>query len=241
MNIGFIGFGSLGQLLGRSFAKDNSVSFYDPKVNYVKGLTKCKDLDELVYKNQFLILAIPSSSFKAVVSKISQLDLNNKLIVDVLSTKTLAINIYQEALSPTINILSLHPLFGPPSMKKLVPGLRVVSVLKQGQLAIRFEDYLKSEYKLNIVNVSAEYHDKHMAIHHAIPFLLAHALAKTDFNKDPGELTIPSEEKLRQIVDIASKESTDLYYTIMKSNPYALQAIDKLIETINNEKKLLGL
>lgn len=235
--IGFIGFGSLGQLLGKGFNADFAVSYYDPAVS-LDGYKKHHRVDDLVESSEVVMIATPASSFDEVLSKLGTLDLTGKLIVDVLSAKTYAAQKYAEVL-PDIQVLSLHPLFGPPSYTQFEQGLRVVSCFKNGHLAEDFEAVLVKKYGFKIIHKTPEEHDKHMAIHHAIPFFLAHALSKTDFKKDPGELTIPSEEKLRKIVDIAGKESIDLYLTIMKSNPHAKQAVENFLQTAISEHKNL--
>ena len=238
--IGFIGFGSLGSMLGRGFSNKFSIVYYDPNLKNIYSTYKSVDnLKLLVKKADIIFVATPASEFAKVISELVLYDIKDKLIVDVLSTKVLAGRLYKNNSAHFNNILSLHPLFGPPSNKYFIKDMRIVVCQKYGMLAKEFCNVLKNDYGFKLIFKTAEEHDKHMALHHAVPFVLAHVLAKMQFNKNAGDLTIPTEEKLRRIVEIANNESDDLYRSVVLANPYAQKAILELLQTLQQEQVVL--
>ncbi len=235
--IGFVGFGSLGSMLGRGFSNKFSIVYYDPNLKNIHSDYKSVDsLKLLVKKADIIFVATPASEFAKVISELVLYDIKDKLIVDVLSTKVLAGRLYKNNSAHFNNILSLHPLFGPPSNKYFIKDMRIVVCQNDGPKAKEFCNVLKNDYGFKLIFKTAEEHDKHMALHHAVPFVLAHVLAKMEFNKNAGDLTIPTEEKLRRIVEIAGNESEDLYRSVVSANPYAQIAVNKLLQNLEKEK-----
>lgn len=238
--IGFVGFGSLGSMLGRGFSNKYNIIYYDPNVNGTQNDYKRVDsLKLLAKKSDIIIIATPASEFNKVISELVLYDIKDKLIIDVLSTKVLASRVYKDNRAHIANILSLHPLFGPPSNNNFVKDMRIVVCQNNGSRAKEFCNVLKNDYNFKLITKTAEEHDKHMALHHAVPFVLAHVLANMQFNKNAGDLTIPTEEKLRRIVEIASNESEDLYRSVVLANPYAQKAILELLKTLEIENSKL--
>ena len=238
--IGFIGFGSLGSMLGRGFSNKFSIVYYDPNLKNIYSTYKSVDnLKLLVKKADIIFVATPASEFAKVISELVLYDIKDKLIIDVLSAKILASNVYKDNKAHIGSFLSLHPLFGPPSNNDFIKDMRIVVCQKYGMLAKEFCNVLKNDYGFKLIFKTAEEHDKHMALHHAVPFVLAHVLAKMQFNKNAGELTIPTEEKLRRIVEIAGNESEDLYRSVVMANPYAQEAINELLQALQQEKHKL--
>ena len=238
--IGFVGFGSLGSMLGRGFSNNFNVTYHDPKVNGTQSDYKKVGSLKLLAKNaDIIIVATPASEFNKVINELVLCDIKDKLIIDVLSTKVLASRVYKDNRAHLGNILSLHPLFGPPSNNDFIKDMRIVVCQNDGPKAKDFCDVLKNDYNFKLITKTAQEHDKHMALHHAVPFVLAHVLAKMQFNKNAGDLTIPTEEKLRRIVEIANNESDDLYRSVVLANPYAQKAILELLQTLQQEQVVL--
>ena len=238
--VGFIGFGSLGSMLGRGFSNKFSIVYYDPNVkNTSSDYKRVDSLKLLAKKADIIIVATPASEFNKVINELVLYDIKDKLIIDVLSTKVLASRVYKDNRAHLGNILSLHPLFGPPSNNDFIKDMRIVVCQNDGPKAKDFCDVLKNDYNFKLITKSAKDHDKHMALHHAVPFVLAHVLAKMQFNKNAGDLTIPTEEKLRRIVEIANNESDDLYRSVVLANPYAQKAILELLQTLQQEQVVL--
>ncbi|MBP9820754.1 prephenate dehydrogenase [Candidatus Saccharibacteria bacterium] len=238
--IGFVGFGSLGSMLGMGFSNKFNIVYYDPNVNDKQNDHKRVDsLKLLVKKSDIIIVATPASEFNKVINELVLYDIKDKLIIDVLSTKVLAGRVYKNNSAHFNNILSLHPLFEPPSNKYFIKDMRIVVCQNDGTKAKEFCNVLKNDYNFKLINKTAQEHDKHMALHHAVPFVLAHVLAKMQFSKNAGDLTIPTEEKLRRIVEIAGNESEDLYRSVVMANPYAQEAINELLQALQQEKHKL--
>lgn len=106
-------------------------------------------------------------------------------------------------------------------------------------MAKEFTDDLRKHYKLNIVSISAEEHDRQMAKRQAIAFSLSHCLISLGYTHKIDLLTIPSELKLQELIRIEKDHSDDLYKTIMCTNPYARGEVEKLKASISSQIDLL--
>jgi prephenate dehydrogenase len=146
--------------------------------------------------------------------------------MDVVSTKERAGKLLEEILPPGANLLATHPLFGPPSMARIEPGLRVVVTAQRGPAAATFRGFLEQELGLEIVALSPDEHDRAMAYMQSLPFFIARALVSIDVLelKHLDDLAIPSFEKLAEIAFIEQQHTVDMFDTSQISNPYADEA-----------------
>ena len=238
-SIGFIGFGSFGEMFGRGLSSKYRISFYDPNAeNTHPAINKVETIEALLESSEVIILSVPASSLESVASKIAKTRLRNKLIVEVTSTKEASTKLIQELL-PDCDQLSIHPLFGPPSVTSLESNLHIIETLSRGPKALAFKQELVQEFKISFIECSASEHDRMMAVRHGYPFFLSKTLLALNFNSTPDDMSIPSEIKLHSLVAIAKQESEALYRTILLSNPHSKNAIDDLIAQMIVERNKL--
>ena len=91
-DVGIIGLGVLGSAIAENFINKNlTISGYDISKTAIeklidKNITLCNSIDELVFKNRFLILSLPSEKSLIDTSKLLKNNDNNDLIIIETST-----------------------------------------------------------------------------------------------------------------------------------------------------------
>jgi prephenate dehydrogenase len=225
---GIVGYGHFGQFLASSLAQHGKVLAYDAddaKLEHATDGVRPASLAE-VAATDVVILAVPFSALAGVLREIRDLLARDTVVVDVVSTKERAGKLLEEILPADANLLATHPLFGPPSMARIEPGLRVVVTAERGQAAAAFREFLEEQLGLEVVALSGEEHDRAMAYMQSLPFFIARALVSIDVLelKHRDDLAIPSFEKLAEIAFIEQQHTVDMFDTSQISNPYADEA-----------------
>jgi prephenate dehydrogenase len=225
---GIIGYGHFGQFLASSLARQGKVLAYDAddtKLEHTADGVRPASLAEVAAAD-VVVLAVPFSALAGVLREIRDLLGRNTVVMDVVSTKERAGQLLEEILPPDANLLATHPLFGPPSMTTIEPGLRVVVTAERGPAAAAFRGFMEQELGLEIVSLSPDEHDRAMAYMQSLPFFIARALVSIDVLelKHRDDLAIPSFEKLAEIAFIEQQHTVDMFDTSQISNPYADEA-----------------
>jgi prephenate dehydrogenase len=225
---GIVGYGHLGQLLARSLAAHGNVLVADVDPTRLEDVTegvRPTTLDDVAAADA-VVLAVPYAALEGALDDIRGRLGPDTVVMDVVSTKAHATALMQRILDGHAHVLATHPLFGPPSMTRLAPGLRMVVTYEKGDRARAFLEFLEREYGLEIVRISAEDHDRAMAYMQSLPFFIARALVRIDLLGLPHRdlLAIPSFEKLAEIEAIEEQHTIGMFDTSQVSNPYAEQA-----------------
>jgi prephenate dehydrogenase len=233
---GIVGYGHLGQLLARSLAAQGKVLVTDVDETRLEDVTegvRVASLDEVV-GTDVAILAVPYGALEGVLEEIRGQLGADTVVMDVVSTKAHATELLQRILADHANVLATHPLFGPPSMTGLERGLRLVVTYEKGERAAAFQEFLTSQFGLEIVHISAEEHDRAMAYMQSLPFFIARALVRIDLLGMPHRdlLAIPSFEKLAEIEAIEEQHTMGMFDTSQISNPYAEDARRRFLEVL---------
>jgi prephenate dehydrogenase len=233
---GIVGYGHLGQLLARSLADQGKVLVTDVDDTRLEDVTKgvrVASLDEVVGAD-VTILAVPYRALEVLLEDIRDRLGADTVVMDVVSTKAHATELLQRILAEHPNVLATHPLFGPPSMTRLERGLRLVVTHEKGERAAAFQEFLTSQFGLEIIHISAEEHDRAMAYMQSLPFFIARALVRIDLLGMPHRdvLAIPSFEKLAEIEAIEEQHTMGMFDTSQISNPYAEDARRRFLEIL---------
>jgi len=225
---GIVGYGHLGQLLARSLARRGKVLVTDTDASRLEDLTEGVEVASLdaVAAADVAILAVPYDALAGLLTDIRGSLSPTTVVMDVVSTKAHATELLEHTMADHPNVLATHPLFGPPSMTRLEPGLRMVVTHERGERAAAFLEFLEEQFGLEVVRISAEDHDRAMAYMQSLPFFIARALVRIDLLGLPHRdlLAIPSFEKLAEIEAIEEQHTIGMFDTSQISNPYAEEA-----------------
>jgi len=233
---GVVGYGHFGQFLAASLARLGKVLAYDvddAKLDNAPDGVRSAPLVEVAAAD-VVVLAVPFSALESVLHEVRDLLGRDTVVMDVVSTKERAGKLLEEILPPDANLLATHPLFGPPSMAQIEPGLRLVVTTERGPAAARFRGFLEEELGLEVVSIPPDEHDRAMAYMQSLPFFIARALVSIDLLelKHRDVLAIPSFEKLAEIAFIEQQHTVDMFDTSQISNPYADEARRQFVSAL---------
>jgi len=240
---GIIGYGHFGRFMARSFASRTGEVLVadtdsDKLPKHAKGI-RGADLDE-VARCDVVIVAVPYSALEDVLKEIRDSLPVRTVVLDTVSTKEWSTALLANILGHHPNILATHPLFGPPSMKKMRKGQHLVVTHAVGERAEGFVGFLEKKFGLLVHRMSPEEHDRTMAYMQALPFFIARALVDLDILDLPNRdvLSLPSFEKLTSIAAIEMHHTDAMFDTSQRSNPFAAdarRAFIKALSTLNEE------
>ena len=236
---GIIGYGHFGQFMARSFASRKGEvlvadSDTDKLPKHEKGV-RGADLDE-VARCDVVLVAVPYSALENVLKDLRDRLPERTVVLDTVSTKEWSTALLTNILDNHPNTLATHPLFGPPSMKKMRRGQHLVVTHTVGERADGFVRFLEQKFGLLVHRMSPEEHDRTMAYMQALPFFIARALVDLDILDLPHRdvLSLPSFEKLTSIAAIEMHHTDAMFDTSQRSNPFAADARRAFIEVLSS-------
>ncbi|MFT4186084.1 MAG: prephenate dehydrogenase/arogenate dehydrogenase family protein [Micrococcaceae bacterium] len=236
MKIGIIGFGPFGEFTAKVLAPYGEI-FVDakeevPEEYHEIAFAELADMD-------IVILAIPLEAYENILKKLHPLLNPETVVVDVCSVKVKSRDIMLETLKGHENIMVTHPLFGPQSAEDGVAGHDFIVAAAIGENAKKYVKFCEEVLKMRVLHFTAEQHDHIMAYVHALTFFVARGLS----NLRMPDLSIqtPSFDMLRDLIDLDSRHTEELFLTIQQGNPYGEQVRRQLIETFEELEAKLAL
>lgn len=238
LELGIIGFGNFGQFASPFLTPYCQVTAYDKflddevleRLNVKKGTLK------EVASKQILLLAVPVQFLEEVLVEIKDLVKPDALIMDVSSVKVKPLKLMVQYLPETVEIIGLHPLFGPQSGKNGIEGLNMVVCpvrTKHANELIKFFDRI---LKLNVLERTPEIHDQQMAYVQALTHFIGRAVNEMDI--PDVEQKTPAYQFLLNIKRNLGQDSLDLFYTIEKENPFAKGVRSQFLKELNKLNKM---
>lgn len=236
---GIVGYGHFGSFLARSLADHGKVLVTDideSRLPHDADEVRATSIEE-VARADVVIVAVPYATFEQAIKALRDHLGPDTVVMDVVSTKERATRVLQEMLADHPNVIASHPLFGPPSMERIEPGMRLVVTYEKGPRAAELRSFLGSENPglgLEVLDRSPEEHDEAMAYMQALPFFIARALVALDLPHDEDILSIPSFAKLASIAEIEKHHTDEMFDTSQRANPYAEVVRNKFLEALRS-------
>jgi prephenate dehydrogenase len=165
-----------------------------------------------------VVFAVPVQNLKPVLIAASEFIQPNAIALDVSSVKVKPVELMKSILPESVRILGTHPLFGPESGKSGIKGLKVVLCHVRGIDIQPIKLFCENELKLEVLERSAQEHDKEMAMVQGLTHFLARALVKMDLQ--PCEMDTLSYNRMFDIMKLVGHDSMALFKTIQNENPY---------------------
>ncbi len=186
---------------------------------------------EDVIKSEVIILAVGLSSMSEVCKDLAGRVSPHTIVVDVCSVKMKPLEIMNEYLKDKCQIMATHPLMGPHTTKADdLTGKNIVICSPGLKNQDKINDFLSATLGLNIIEMTAEQHDKEMAWIHGLTFFVGRGI----MNLDPprSDLTTGYYQKLLDLVELESTHSIELFNTIQKGNPFAADIRESLLKQL---------
>ena len=230
MTVGLIGFGRLGMLLTRYFAADFKISVFDPKAKgaQIKKLGAKPATLAAACAQDAVLLCVPIGRFESLVRRIRGLLRKDALVIDVCSVKEHPVRVMKRYLPRSVEILAMHPNFGPDSAAVTLKGQKLVvcKVRVKDSRYRKFLGVLKSK-GLEIVEMSPAEHDQKAAaslvLTHFIGLALIAGGAKTTGLYTQGY------NLLLRILETVQNDSWELFRDMNRYNAFAAPMRRKLL------------
>lgn len=220
--ISIIGYGAFSKFMVQHLQGCLNVVVYSRRPNQKNKASlgfKFVSLEEALNQD-LIVLSIPAQYIGEFLKTNGKLVNPKALVVDVASVKLQPVADMKRYLPSSCEIIGTHPIFGPGSGAKGIEGLRVVlcPVRCRPESLATLRSLLEQK-KLIVIEKSPEDHDKAMAYVLGLTQYIGRALQAIQAHDT--ELTTPAYEDLMEMRAIQGNDSWDLFYSIMRTNPYA--------------------
>jgi len=231
MNLGLIGFGRFGQFAANHLRLRLNLVVWDPRdlrrQAAALGLSWGTLADAA--SQPFVLMAVPISELPSCLESVAPHLSPGALFMDCCSVKVRPIEWMLKALPEDVEIVGVHPLFGPGSARAGLGGLQVVLCPGRGgriELVGRFLE----EMGLRVHVLTPEEHDRLVAATMALTQFLGRGLLAAGLQEIP--LGTPAFEHLLRMVEMVRGDSTTLFHDMHRLNPFAAVERRRLIEAL---------
>lgn len=229
-----IGYGAFGKLIADVLSKHGEV--------WIHSRRKHKQTDhefvslEKAASADLVILAVELSGLETACKQLAELVSKDTLVVDVCSVKIRPAEILSKNLGDRCRVLPTHPLFGPQTVENMsITGRNIVICPGNFEETSEIKAFLTYKLGLNVIEMSAEEHDKEMAWVHGLTFFVGRGLMKLDPPK--SVLGTGYYQKLLDLVELESSHSIELFNTVQLGNPFAAEVRRKLLSELEEINK----
>ncbi len=238
MKAAIVGVGAMGRWFA-NFAKDQGWKVVVTDINFAKAERVAGELKMEAVKSQadavkdadIVVVAVPIAKTPKAITDIAPSVKKGALLADVASVKSEAVDA-MKALKVELELVSVHPLFGPGATG--VKGKDFVMVpVKPGQVYADLKALL-TKLGANVVEMGAEEHDRLMSIAQALThFVLISyisALKSMKGTKSAEKLRLPMFSTLLNLGKAFLSGNAELYGEIQVFNKYARISRSAIIE-----------
>jgi prephenate dehydrogenase len=233
MPTAIIGYGHFGQALAGLLEEAGmGVRAWDPHTE-VPEVLRAADPSDAVDGADVVVLATPIPEIHPALVGLRPHLGSDQLVVDVGSVKTAPIAAMTAVLGGDIPWAGTHPLFGSSSIALGERPLRAVVCPNDVHpgAAEHAQDWYRA-FGCEVIEQSAEEHDRVMARTHAMAFFIAKGLIDVGAAEGLG-FTPPSFRALAQTIDTVRSDAGHLFLAIERDNPYAAEARQALINSLS--------
>jgi prephenate dehydrogenase len=239
-SVGVIGFGNFGQFIVKFLTPYVEISVYD-RTDYSNEAKRLgviwSNLHDVV-KKDIVILGVPVQFLEPLLVEIKDIINPEALVMDVSSVKVKPLQLLEKYLPETTDIIGTHPLFGPQSGKNGIAGLNLVLCPVRNTKISNIAHFFSKKLKLNILERTAEVHDRQMAYVQALTHFIGRTINEMDI--PDVEQKTPAYQYLLDIKRNLGKDSMDLFLTIELENPFAKEVREQFLEKLNDLNNMLA-
>lgn len=236
MTVGIIGYGRFGQLAARYCARTVNVTVFDPSWPQAgrrpHGVVSAS-LEEAA-RQRIVLLCVPVSALQRVLRQITTCVRPGSLIIDVCAVKGRPARWMKDLLPTSVSILGTHPLFGPDTAARTLRGKTVilcpVRISRSRLLSVR--RFLHRKGMTSVV-MSAGEHDRLAAETVLLTQVLGRMLVRAGIRRRPP--VTATYGALLSMMDIAERDSRQLFLDMASYNPYGKRTIRRLLAALRSE------
>lgn len=238
-SLSIIGVGAFGEFMLKHISPYFDVTIYDAKrdLSEVTALYNVKtgNLDDIC-KSDVIVLSVPVQQLANITEQIKDKTKKGQLVIDVASVKCIPTKILADTLSQDVDIVSLHPLFGPQSGRHGIEGLNIAVVTVRGERTACVIEFL-NRLNLAITETTAEDHDRQMAY----VMGLTHMIAKVFKKMELPEIAMETKTfaLLQKAVSYVIDDSDELFHAIQRDNPFVDTTKEKFFTAVKELEEQL--
>ncbi len=233
MNAGLIGFGRLGRLLVRHFARDARIVVHDERLDarLARRLGAEPATLARACAQPLVVVCVPISRVEALARRMRTLVRPGALVVDACSVKEEPLRALKKILPKSVQILGTHPNFGPDSAAESLDGRTVVLCPARVSAAVvaRARRFLKSK-GLRVVVMSAREHDRRIARSLVLTHFIGRGLDA--YGAAPTGLDTEGYKRLLRVLETVTRDSRRLFRDMNRRNRYAAPMRRKLLAAL---------
>ena len=234
MTVAILGYGRFGRALGELLS-DAGVAFraLDPAAD-VPPDRRAETLPSLVQSAELVCLAVPVPHMRAALERLRPHLRPDQVVFDVGSVKVHPMQAMTEVLGPDVPFVATHPLFGPLSLALAERPLRVVVCPSElHPEAAKKVHALYERIGCEVIEQTAEGHDRVMAHTHALTFFVAKGMIDAGAGMNVP-FAPPSFQAFSRTIETVRSDAGHLFAAIQKENPFATEARKQLVEALRN-------
>ena len=235
MRVGLVGFGRIGRLLTRYFAKDADILVYDPRLDAraVRALGARPATLAQACAADAVVLCVPMAAFEGVVRRIRGLVRPGTVVADVCSLKEHPVRVMKRLLPRGVHILATHPNFGPDSAAGTLQGRKLVvwpvrippAVYARAKRAFAAKG-------LDVVELSPKEHDRRMASSLVLTHFIGRGLVA--YGAKPTGVDTEGYKRLLRILETVQNDSWQLFKDMNRFNAYAAPMRRRLLRSLRS-------
>jgi prephenate dehydrogenase len=240
-HVAILGYGRFGRALGTLFSEAGlPFRAHDPLVD-VPAEFRADTLRDLALGASFVIVAVPVPRIRsALVDLRPHLQPSSHtgslpIVLDVGSVKVGPAEAMNEILGAEVPWVGTHPLFGPVSLALAERPLRVVLCPAPGgghaDAAVRVRR-LYEDIGCEVVEQTAEGHDRVMAHTHALTFFVAKGMIDAGAGMEVP-FAPPSFQAIARTIETVRSDAGHLFTAIARDNPFAAEARKQLVQSLS--------
>ncbi|MBI5475906.1 MAG: prephenate dehydrogenase [Ignavibacteriales bacterium] len=237
-NIALIGYGRFGRLVGHYLKLYGKVFVFDsnPKMKLEKGLRQ--GTDEHLKICKIVIIAVPINQLEKLLIKKSNKFDQKAIVVELCSVKEKPAEWMKKYLSPSNEIIGIHPLFGPDSVGSSLAGAEcIICPIRISNYTHRTILNILRSIGIVVSEMTSRQHDKLMAETLFITQYIGRALKIFEINKELPRTN--NFKKLEDIIKASNNDNIELFKDIYRYNRYAKGMPSKIKKFFRNLDKIL--
>jgi prephenate dehydrogenase len=234
VSVAILGYGRFGRALGQLFAEAGIPHrAYDPRAD-VPPEHAAGTLADLTAGATFVIVAVPVARMRAALVDLAPHLVPTQVVLDVGSVKVRPAAACAEALGDAIPWCGTHPLFGPLSLALAERPLRVVicPAAAHPQAAAKVRS-LYERIGCEVIEQTADSHDRVMAHTHALTFFVAKGMIDAGAGMDVP-FAPPSFQAIARAIETVRSDAGHLFPAIARDNPFAAEARKELVLALSS-------
>lgn len=242
VDVAILGYGRFGRALAQLVVESGLTARAFDRAVEVPAELRAATPEALVAGAEMIVVAVPVPLVRPALEALRPLLTPSQVVLDVGSVKVHPMAAMADVLGTEIPWVGTHPLFGPLSLALAERPLRVVlcpapAKWGHGEAAARVRA-LYERIGCEVVEQTADGHDRVMAHTHALTFFVAKGMIDAGAGMDVP-FAPPSFQAFARAIETVRSDAGHLFAAIAHDNPFAGEARKQLLAALGDVDRAL--